>query len=360
MKFCPKCGSTIMPGINNCPNCGEMVNNFEQGVVESSPQLTNDSGVAVQPAMEVASLVTPVVDNTMAVEPQPMVNTGEVQSMVAPMPQPAMEVAPVVTPVVNNTMAVEPQPMIASVPAVDNNLMPTPEISIPATSNNEPIKEEKKDTKKKEKKVLTPEEKEKKANRIISITVIVISVLAILITTLFLVKAFSKNEVANSNTTVLTTQYIYEGFSFFLPNGVVGSIENGNFVIRDTENTWSAVITIQEGTYNSLVSNKSQISGYFEEFGYLSENIEEKEVSGTSFVTTEVIMGSKNVLVAYAKASGTKVYGILYTNELGTYDSYSLKVVGEVLASAINNGYDSAMPEGFTIDMFKQTFEVAK
>ena len=83
-------------------------------------------------------------------------------------------------------------------------------------------------------------------------------------------------------------------------------------------------------------------------------------VSGMGFVTTEVLIGSQNVLVAYAKASGTKVYGILYVNELLTYDNNSLKTVGEILASSTNGGEISTMPAGFSVEMFEQTFEVAR
>ena len=145
-----------------------------------------------------------------------------------------------------------------------------------------------------------------------------------------------------------------------MPTNVVASVEEEEFVIRDIEETWSAVVTIEEGSYNTLVSNKSQISSYFENYGYQTSEAEVKEVSGTSFVTTEVLIGSKNVLIAYAKASGTKVYGIIYTNKLGTYDNNSLKIVGEILASAINVGYGDAIPEGFTMDMLNKSFEIAK
>ena len=362
MKFCPKCGSAIMPGNNMCTNCSEVFNNNL-----SSVEVASSQSVVEQPVTS----VVPSIDGINMAQPQSAVETivetpSQTINVGVQMPLPAVEpiqtennmnvmtpdvptvIDAVQTEVVPTNLPVQPQP-------VENVVAPIPIVEQPVAQINDVNKEEKS-----EKKALTPEEKEKKVNRIITISVIVISLLAIIITVLFLLKVFSTKEESTNSKVVVTTQYNYEGFDFFLPEGVVASVEKDEFIIRDTEETWSAVITIQDGTYNTLVSNKAQLSSYFENYGYVATEAKTKEVSGTSFITTEVLMGSKNVLVAYAKASGTKIYGIVYVNELGTYDNYSLKVVGEVLASAIHSGYDDALPEGFTIDMLKETFEVAK
>lgn len=391
MKFCPKCGSAIMPGNNMCTNCGEVFNNnlssgeiisnqsVEQPMQPVAPSMDGINMAPPQPAVEQPVLIPPQDINTGAQMPLPAVEPMQPEiDMNAMTPEVPIVIDTVQQEVVPTNLPVQPQPVENVVPSVQVGepvvpvaptpvesvmpptpepvpLAPTPIVEQPVAQINEANKEEKI-----EKKVLTPEEKEKKANRIITILIIVISLLAIAVTVLFLFKVFSAKEESTNSKVVLTTQYNYEGFDFFLPEGVVASVEKDEFIIRDTEETWSAVITIQDGTYNTLVSNKAQLSSYFENYGYVATEAEIKEVSGTSFITTEVLMGSKNVLVAYAKASGTKIYGIVYVNELGTYDNYSLKVVGEVLASAIHSGYDDALPEGFTIDMLKETFEVAK
>lgn len=387
MKFCPKCGSAIMPGSNNCPNCGELFNNSVSIPVQE-PQAINSNNMVAPLPVEVPLAPLPVAAPPVVEQPIPVMSAPIIENQVIEQPvnveppmapvevspviaQPVVDEAPIEQPVMAQTVPVEvhfepapanvvEQQVVSTEPViVPEPVAQAPEAVVPPMA---PIIEPKVETSVpvEEKKTLTPEEKEKKFNKIITIFIITIAVLALAVTAFFLIRVFGKQEESSNTKVILTTQYTYEGFDFFLPEGVVASVENDEFIIRDTEETWSAAITIQDGTYNTLVSNKAQISSYFENYGYVATEAEEKEVSGTSFVTSEVLMGSKNVLVAYAKASGTKIYGIIYVNELGTYDSYSLKVVGEILASAINRGYDNAMPEGFTIDMFKETFEVAK
>jgi len=207
---------------------------------------------------------------------------------------------------------------------------------------------------------LTPEEKDKRFNKLINILILIVSLIAILSTSYLIFKMITSEKDQDSKGKNLTTQHNYEGIKFLIPENIVSSVEDGNFIIKNLENTWSAVITIQDGSYSTLVSNKAQISNYFENFGYISGEVEEKEVSGISFIVTEVVMGEQNVLVACAKASGTKIYGVIYTNEDGTYDNNSLDIVGKILATSTNDGYDSSMPEGFTYDMFKKMFELAK
>lgn len=377
MKFCPKCGSLTILDNGICANCGEVVSDVNQEhsqnafvsqpIEQLTPMVEQSQVVSVTTSNpEIPTLSTPpqsVATPTIALDSVTLGTDTELQSI--PDTNDSLMIS--AASVIENETVVETQP---TVPIAESQELIEPEPSqiiesVPSTESElvvEKVQDSSKDDRKVKKEViiLTPEEKEKKFNRIITISVIVVSLIAIVVTSTFMLNALSKQETKNENMVTTTTEYSYEGFKFFLPNDVLGSIEEGSFVIKDTDNTWSAVITIQDGAYNSLVSNKSQISGYFETFGYVSGAVEEKEVSGTSFVTTEILVGSKNVLVAYAKASGTKLYGILYTNELGTYDDYSLKVVGEILSSTINSGYDTSIPEGLTIDMFKQTFEVAK
>ncbi len=345
MKFCPKCGTPINQGMNMCQNCGEVIDNPTSDEINMKINaqvlpsvIEQQSTIAIPPVMEQPSpiAVPPVMEQSPTMEVPPVMEQS-----------PTMEVPPVM----------EQQSTMEAPSVIVQHVVETPGQQI-----TQPVEENKKKEKKpKEATVeLTPEEKEKKFNRIITSTILVVSIIGIAVMTFFLLSGFNKNNSKENDKSKNATKYNYEGFDFFLPEGVIGSVEDENLVLRDKENTWSAVITIENGTYNTLVSNKSQLASYYENMGYESETFSEQEVSGVSFITSEVLMGSKNILVAYAKASGTKVYGILYTNELGTYDDVSLKVIGDILASTINSGYDSAIPEGLDFVKFKETFEVAR
>lgn len=157
-----------------------------------------------------------------------------------------------------------------------------------------------------------------------------------------------------------TREFAYEGFSLYLPDNLVAEIIDGEFFVADKENTWSAVITLQYGSFNTLVSNKSQLTDYYETFGYISEDPKEKEIHGTRFVTMEVSMGAEKVLVAYARATGTQIFGIILTNEEHEYEDSSLAEIGKLLATSKYNGPTYTWPEGFTVDMFRETFKAAE
>ena len=346
MNFCSKCGSTVIPGSNVCPNCGEamaVMNNAMPQAMEQPVQVQEMPVPVAQPmAPEVPMTSEMPIANAPEVPVMPPMMAPEV-SMTSEMPIANASEAPVMQPM----MTLEVSSMPTAEPVVPMNSQP---VEVPPAPKKE----------KKEKPQLTPEEKEFKFNKITTITVVVVSIIALAIMGFFMYKALFTKDEDTGNTIKNATQYNYEGFEFFLPEGTIASVEDGLFVVKAEDSSWSAIITIQEGSYNTLVSNKSQISGYFENLGYVSGETEENEVSGMGFVTTEVLIGSQNVLVAYAKASGTKVYGILYTNELATYDNVSLKIVGEILASSISSGDLSSIPAGFTIEMFEQTFEAAR
>ena len=328
MKFCPICGTTVSEGSNTCPKCGGNINN-----------VANNSGnIAMQQAPTVQ--IPPVMSNNNVVTSTPQTAT---------------------TPTSISNESLPMQKANVSEQEFSSTLQPNnSSISESKSVGLQQVENKKSQKGKKIKTDLTPEEREKKFNRITTVIIILISIISLIVLSIFMYSILRENKASEGNNTTLTTQYNYEGFEFFLPNNVVATVEEDNFVVRDKENTWSAVITVHDGAYNTLTSNKSQISGYFEELGYVATTASEKEISGSSFISTEVLMGSKNVLIAYSKASGTKIFGVVYTNELGTYDNQSLAVVGEILASAVNTGYDSAMPEGFNNNMFEKSFEFAK
>ncbi len=241
-------------------------------------------------------------------------------------------------------------PDAMGVPTVDNNLgMPLESpgnMAVPP----EPVKEE------------NSELKALKFKKITFIIVLIMSVIILVLTAVFMNKIISSNKDTGENKiSENAKEYHYEGFDLYIDDDYYAEIYEGELYVGSKDSSWSAVMTLQTGTYNTLLSNKSQLIDYFKQMGYETTEPMEKEISGTSFVKMEVMMGTKNVLVAYAKANGTKLFGIVLENESGDYSNDDiLRPIGNILSTMKYTGPTYSLPEGFQLDSFIETFNVAE
>ncbi len=360
MYNCPKCGSPLEPGYSVCPSCGEPVN------VNVSPEM--NPGVPTPPPVSAVPPIAPLPAESVPAgnEPIPVVPdpsavlpTSELSSgVVAPAPinlasentPPVVEVNPIQGMEVdtNSIMGTE-IPTDTSLPEVvapshDNVSSLEQNIALPQTESEEESKE-----------------KEKKMNLIIFISVVCLSLLALALLLFFMIKMFSgKNDSINEKNLDQTKEYHYEGFYLYVPDDLYAEVQKKDFYIGDKEKTWSAVLTLGTGTYNTLVSNKNQLIDYFQQMGYEASEPVEKEVSGTSFVVTEVMMGTKNILVAYAKANGTQLFGVILENETGKYTDDDLKPIGTLIATMEYKGPYFELPDGLNLNSYRNTFSIAE
>ena len=252
---------------------------------------------------------------------------------------------------------VQPQMQPSPLPGLDMALPQMPSIDMSAIETPVvPLEEKpKKD----------PAKREKTINRIFFILILLVSLVALGLLSYFMVKLFSsENITVGKKVSETAKEYHYEGFNLYIEDkdkdgkSIHAEIYENEFYVGT--DSWTALMTLQTGTYNNLVSNKSQLVDYFKDMGYEATNPEEKEISGTAFVKMEVMMGSKNILVAYAKANGTKLFGIVLENETGEYTDDDLKVIGTILSTSKYVGPKYSLPEGFKLNQFKDTFMVAE
>ncbi len=262
---------------------------------------------------------------------------------------PSVDLAVAVPPVIPEGM---PTSLEAMAMPVDNNLGVQPEApgGIPAQPIPEPVKEE------------DPELKALKFKKITFIIVIIMSIIILALTAFFMNKIIVNGKGTGENKiNESAKEYHYEGFNLYIEDDYYAEIYEGELYVGDKDSKWSAVMTLQTGTYNTLLSNKSQLIDYFKQMGYETTEPVEKEISGTAFVKMEVMMGTKNVLVAYAKANGTKLFGIVLENEEGDYSNDDcLKPIGNILSTMKYTGPTYSLPEGFQLDSFIETFNVAE
>lgn len=390
MNNCPKCGSLLFAGDIVCKTCGEPVSNTSN--VVSAPVVTPMDSVT--PAIPEIPLA-PVDTNIQAVAsvplepltypapltnevPNPSVSMDSSFQTVSPIPAVPVEasmapIAPVMSgdsiapvspasPVVPETQI--PIPMQANVNVPSPNLGSQVAPAVPIPTSNIGAKKPKRVKKQKAPKMLAPKiplTEEQKWNRIFFWVVVVVTLIALGVMSYFMYQMFSgNNNPEETNIAENAKEYHYEGFDLYITDDLYAEVYDHEFYVGDISNSWSAIMTLEIGTYNTLVSNKQQLVDYFAEMGYEASDPVEKEISGTAFVTTEVMMGTKNVLVAYAKANGTKLFGIVLENESGEYTDADLKPIGTILSTMKYVGPTFELPDGFQLDLFKETFTVAE
>lgn len=348
----------------------DLSNNEPEQVEESSSEealeQTADQTVEEEPSQEIpdASAMIPQEVPTVGLAtemPQAMPDVSVMMPQEVPVAGMTMgmpQVMPDASAMIPQEVPVaQPQMQPSPLPGLDMALPQMPSIDMSAVETPvAPLEEKpKKD----------PAKREKIINRIFFILILLVSLVALGLLSYFMVKLFSNENIAvGKKVSETAKEYHYEGFNLYIEDkdkdgkNIHAEIYENEFYVGT--DSWTALMTLQTGTYNNLVSNKSQLVDYFKDMGYEATNPEEKEISGTAFVKMEVIMGSKNILVAYAKANGTKLFGIVLENETGEYTDDDLKVIGTILSTSKYVGPKYSLPEGFKLNQFKDTFMVAE
>jgi len=325
----------------------------DQTVEEEPSQEIPDASAMMPQDVPVAGLSTEIqqaMPDVSAMIPQEVPTVGLATEMPQAMPD-ASAMIPQEVPVAQPQMQPSPLPgldmALPQMPSIDMSAVETPVAPLEEKPKKDPAK------------------REKIINRIFFILILLVSLVALGLLSYFMVKLFSNENIAvGKKVSETAKEYHYEGFNLYIEDkdkdgkNIHAEIYENEFYVGT--DSWTALMTLQTGTYNNLVSNKSQLVDYFKDMGYEATNPEEKEISGTAFVKMEVMMGSKNILVAYAKANGTKLFGIVLENETGEYTDDDLKVIGTILSTSKYVGPKYSLPEGFKLNQFKDTFMVAE
>ena len=323
------------------------------GLATEMPQAMPDASAMIPQEVPTGGLATEMpqaMPDVSVMMPQEVPVAGMTMGMPQVMPD-ASAMIPQEVPVAQPQMQPSPLPgldmALPQMPSIDMSAVETPVAPLEEKPKKDPAK------------------REKIINRIFFILILLVSLVALGLLSYFMVKLFSNENIAvGKKVSETAKEYHYEGFNLYIEDkdkdgkNIHAEIYENEFYVGT--DSWTALMTLQTGTYNNLVSNKSQLVDYFKDMGYEATNPEEKEISGTAFVKMEVIMGSKNILVAYAKANGTKLFGIVLENETGEYTDDDLKVIGTILSTSKYVGPKYSLPEGFKLNQFKDTFMVAE
>jgi len=406
---CPKCGYPIAPDETVCANCGELAENKTEETISpdniESTEVEENESALENPSEEVAEItetedkveeseesdsikeqslednadlsnnepeqveessseeaLEQTADQTVEEEP-----SQEIPDASAMMPQdvPVAGLSTEIQQAMPDVSAMIPQEVPVAQPQMQPSPLPGLDMALPQMPSIDMSAVETPVAPLEEKPKKDPAKREKIINRIFFILILLVSLVALGLLSYFMVKLFSNENIAvGKKVSETAKEYHYEGFNLYIEDkdkdgkNIHAEIYENEFYVGT--DSWTALMTLQTGTYNNLVSNKSQLVDYFKDMGYEATNPEEKEISGTAFVKMEVIMGSKNILVAYAKANGTKLFGIVLENETGEYTDDDLKVIGTILSTSKYVGPKYSLPEGFKLNQFKDTFMVAE
>ena len=358
MSNCPKCGTPISLGERFCPACGEPVQNINHfntfnGTMPTIGREEIGEPIAINPLMpEIPDIVKsqemPVVATTPEISDIPTipeVSEPSIADILGGQDIPSM-------PEISEIPIIQEDSMMSDLPI---DTLETPTLDMVSDIAIEPMKNsnhgsfQSKDS-----------ASSLKFNKVMLVAIVVVSILAILLMGFFMMRMFSNNNQPSTNFLESAKEYHYEGFNLYVPDGIYAEIYEGDFYVGDKD-SWSAMMTLQSGVYNTLVSNKSQLIDYFEGMGYeVSLEPTEREISGTAFIKMEVVIGTKNVLVAYAKANGTKLFGIVLEKESGEYTDDDLKTIGTILSTMNFTGPNYQLPDGFQLDSFIGSFTLAE
>jgi len=202
--------------------------------------------------------------------------------------------------------------------------------------------------------------KEKVAAKLTTTIVLALSIVAIGIVIMFAIVLMTANETnLGLRTQTQPVLKVFNGFKLYVPETMLSEVIDGELFVSDEEQTWSATITLQTGNFNTMISNRLQLTDAYYVHGYNVEEPTETTIAGKTFIIFEVSMGSERVLVAYTRASGTQIWGIIYRNNEAEYSAESLRELS-IMLNAEESRISQGLPEGFTIEMFQETFKVSR
>ena len=145
-------------------------------------------------------------------------------------------------------------------------------------------------------------------------------------TTSNVVSNVTSNVVSNAASNVATNANYYgtkfAGYTLQVPKTyTVVSASTSQLQLMGTNASDVAIIGIQDGQYDTIKSNLSQVNTYVKQKGYtLNKNAVVKNYNGVEFITVEISQGNQTMVLAYSKLSASKVFMIVIANTSGKAD----------------------------------------
>lgn len=328
---CKNCGSPLTAEDQFCKNCGAPVNempaqptnnmNNMNNQVEENPPVNNDE----IPDTNSENVSSSVPNNIEA--PNISAQTPNTYQNPTPNPNPNQYQSPIQNPI--------PNPIANPAPA-PNAPYPTKT----QTNNNS------------------------KNNNMMLIIIGIIAVVVIVILAIVLIPKFTSNSNGGNNggkvnnnggasvTPVSNSTYKinFAGFTLRIPDNMTYKISTKTLMVGDEAGTWMVELTIADGSYTKLKTNKSQLHSYFQQNGITSKPAEVKTLGSSEFITIEMEKGGLNFVGAYAKLNSMKTAWMIVYNQDNTFDYDIVKQISSIISTAEYNESSHSIEEDPIID----------
>lgn len=150
---------------------------------------------------------------------------------------------------------------------------------------------------------------------------------------------FNNKEVDNNQGNVVSnTKVNHSDFTFSIPNNYKYDSTAEGLAIYDSSDSWVAIITAGEGSFDILLSKKDQIKDIYEENGYTVYNVSEKTYDGKPYITIELSFGGEKSVLAFTKGSPNYALMVAVISKSNTFDYSILENVSPILKTAIYAG----------------------
>ena len=135
----------------------------------------------------------------------------------------------------------------------------------------------------------------------------------------------------------------FKDFTFKIPDNLVYDVSESELLLGDEDGTWIVELSVGDGNFSLVKSNKANLQSYFQQNGFTSKPAELKNISGSEFVTLEMAESGTNMLAAYAKLNSMKIAWMITYNQDNDYDYDILGKMASIVSTATYNDASSSI-----------------
>lgn len=167
----------------------------------------------------------------------------------------------------------------------------------------------------------------------------------------------NSNSNINTNTNVVydssSFAVKFKGFTFRIPNNIVYETRDDSILLQDSSGTWATYIEILDGSYDVVQTQKSELQAIYQNQGFTSNNLTEKNIDGINFITLEVSKSGNNALLGISGGDATHFFGTTVYDIENKFDYDILKTISKVLSSAVYSGDSNSISSFDNPDLSK-------